>query len=382
MSKVSAKCARCNAAFEVELTPDSRAVCPHCGAALGLPGAPKPAARADPRIGTRLADFEIVESLAALGDRPGVSPAEGTRRMSAAARGAADPQQLRRPAAGVVLVLGLAAAALGAWAIFRPGPRPGARGPEPVESPPPALHPRDPFEREREATPQDRPLPRLDPPQPSTPDPPPPPRAAFQGTLRVLPDGRLDIGYDFASAAELRDWRHASGGEPSVVEGEVRFGGPGGNCLMFNAPFTGDIEIAGTWRQLQVFQRECDCSINFCNLGGERYYAASLAIYGTRIFKNNGHNEVSKKLWECVGGRSHQFRIVREGESIRVWVDGELQAEAKDAEYTSGSVGVGAWFARVAIEEIRITGRLDPGWLAQNAGARAQIEAARKAGGK
>jgi len=282
------------------------------------------------------------------------------------------PSPFPRRSACLGVLLGLLAAALAAWAVVRLSRPPEPRRPPRLQ--PPLARGRDPFEGEPEAPPRP-PLPALDQPRAT---PAPPATERFHGALRVLPDGRVELSYDFASAAELRDWRPAAGDEPSVAFGEARLGGPRGNCIMYIAPFAGDIEIAGTWRQLQALQADGDCSINFCNLGADRYYGVSLASFETKIFKNNGRNRLATQPWDCVAGRSHRFRIERLGEAIRVWVDDQLVAGATDGDYTSGSVGVGAWYSLTAIEDIRITGRLDPSWLARNPGAVAQIEAARK----
>lgn len=275
--------------------------------------------------------------------------------------------------------MGLLAALIAAWAVVHLS-RPPTDAPKGVDLAPPGPLPRDPFERDREP-PSRPPLPALDRPE-TVPAPGPSPAKTFHCALQTLPDGRVEFFYGFEAKEELRDWRHEGPGEPTLADGEVRFGGPEAACMIFTAPFVGDIEIGGTWRQIESIQPTGDCSVSFCNQGGERYYAASLATYGTRIFKNSGQKEVSKKLWECVGGKSHTFRIVREGDSIRVSVDGQLQVEAADKDYTRGAVGLGAWFARVAIEEIRITGRLDPAWLAVHPGAAKEIEGLKPGGGK
>lgn len=304
------------------------------------------------------------------------SPADATQAMPV--RVAGPRARPRRGRGRILAIAGVAAASLVAIILAS---RPG-------QPPPSVLVPEDPKPK-RVIAPRDddgephKPLKPVTetvarPTPPAKPNPPPPPpevRGPFHGALKPLPDGRVELRYDFADPAELQDWRHATGGQPSMADGEVRFGGPGGNCIMFLAPFTGDIELAGTWRVTKAFQPECDCSVNFCN-AGEHYYGVSLASYEQKIFKDNGWNRLRHRPAKCPDGVAHTFRILRVGTSIKVWVDGEFCIEANDRDYTAGSLGLGAWFTATAIEEFRITGRLDPAWLASNPAAGAQLEAA------
>ena len=345
-----------------------------------VPGASRPLCRIVHRLLRKKPDervpsaAELLEALERLEAWATASPTDATQAMAVPVR---PPRPRRRPrrrrgsglaVAGAVALA--AAIALALWSLRRPRAASldgGAAGPK---------HPAAQADPSAGKPVKPRPKAVASPP-PVQPEARPTPEAAgpLHGRVNPLPDGRVELLYDFLKPGELADWRHTSGGAPSLAGGAVNFGGPGGNSIMHTASFSGDIEISGRWRVLKSFQAECDCSVNFCN-SGERYYGVSLASHEQKIFKDNGWNRLRQRQATCPHGVSHTFRIARAGASIKVWVDGQFCLEAADRDYTSGSLGLGSWFTSAAIEEFRILGRLAPEWLAANPRAGEQLEAA------
>jgi len=198
----------------------------------------------------------------------------------------------------------------------------------------------------------------------------------FQGALRRLQDGRVELAYDWSDASQLKDWKPLGGASPAIDQGEVQFGerkGPQGIAHL--ARFVGDIDAAATFRVLDGDDPTGDCSIVICH-EGQRFYAAGVRRGRQRILKRPADTSLAWSELSCPAGVAHSLRVLRSGDSIRVWIDGKPQLEARDAEYSDGYLSLGAYLVKAGYKDVRITARLDPHWLAANPGAAKHIAAA------
>jgi len=194
----------------------------------------------------------------------------------------------------------------------------------------------------------------------------------FHGAVRLLPDGRVELRYEFANPEHLRDWPEWVKNPPKIVGGEARIGpgfGVGGANV---ATFAGDIEVEGTWCLREAVGPEASCGLNLCAPLG-RFYGIVLRAGNQKIIKDSGVNVIGWGTGQPTNGEPHAVRCVRAGKTLKVWIDGELRMDSTDPDHTRYAVGVGAWNARVGYKDMRIVGRLDPEWLEAHAGAAKQL---------
>ena len=196
----------------------------------------------------------------------------------------------------------------------------------------------------------------------------------FHGAVRRLADGRVELSHDWSNAEQLGDWTAAGDKMPSIVEGELRCGGDAGRGMVHVATFAGDIEVAGGWRLL-AGQPNGNAGATICR-AGERFYSLALRETNTRIFKRPGDRTIGLAKPKYAFRQAHTFRLVRVGDSLKAWLDGQFAIEGRDPDFTKGGVSIGAHQVVAAFRDIRILGKLDPAWLKQHPGAAAQIAAA------
>ena len=52
----------------------------------------------------------------------------------------------------------------------------------------------------------------------------------------------------------------------------------------------------------------------------------------------------------------HELRVVVEGDTFQLWVDGELQSEDVNGTYSTGKIGVWAWSTQASFDDVTVTG--------------------------
>ena len=201
--------------------------------------------------------------------------------------------------------------------------------------------------------------------------------AFFHGDLRLLPDGRVELRYDWSDAEQLRDWSTKPGMEREVVNGEARIGGvrDQGREIGSLASWDGDIDVSGACRTINTVGGEPCPKISICWTDGSGY-GINCTPQRQYVWKGAGRYEdaISKAAVPFEVGKMHTVRLLREGTQIRAWIDGTLTHEASDASHTEGAVRIDCWNALVAFRDVRVVGRLSADWLAAHPGARRQVE--------
>ncbi|MBM4039604.1 MAG: DUF1080 domain-containing protein, partial [Planctomycetes bacterium] len=197
----------------------------------------------------------------------------------------------------------------------------------------------------------------------------------FHGRLRRLPEDRVELFYDWADAEQLRDWAPVGPTALAVTDGELRFGGGGSRGAAHSASFAGDVEVEGTWCVRERLGGEASCIPSLCCSPG-RCYSLVLKVANQKIYKDRGTQVIGWGKAGCPDGEPHTFRFAREGASLKTWINGALQTNITDPDYTSGSVMLGSWNAQVGYKGVRIVGKLDTAWLAAHPDAAKRVAAA------
>jgi len=200
----------------------------------------------------------------------------------------------------------------------------------------------------------------------------------FHGGLRRLPDGRVELTYDWSDGEQLKDWQPREDTKPSMVDGELRMGARQGTLLTHRAALIGDVELGGTWCMREKLGMARSCVVGVCR-GEAGGYGFMLITVNPRIWKGRGDKPIAWGQGRYDEGQPHTFRLVRASPSVEGWIDGAVRVRAQDADYDRGAVFLSSWEAHVGYDDIRIIGRLDPKWLAQHPDAAKQIAAAPRA---
>ena len=213
-------------------------------------------------------------------------------------------------------------------------------------------------------------------PEPEPTPPPAPTLAWFHGVVCPLPDGRVELRYEWRDPRQLGDWEPRHGASPRVAEGEVQLGEQGFRSIAHKTSFIGDIELAGVWRIRKALDaRQPWCGVGLCSTPRNRYrlMLAERAQWVNR--RRPSRLRRSRSRIVCAAGQSHTFRFVRAGSALRASVNGRPAVNATDSALTNGRVDLGAQNAQVAYGKVRIVGRIDPAWLERNPEAAAQLAA-------
>ena len=215
----------------------------------------------------------------------------------------------------------------------------------------------------------------------ATPAPParPKPRvvAELHGLMHANSDGQLELYYDWSSPAQFDDWDLPEGMTPSVVEGELRFGGRRGMSLNHIVPFAGEAEVAGTWRILETHAENGHCAIGVCSAPW-RCYWLFLRDWRQTIYRMDKQPRIlGTSQARCQEGQAHTFHFARWGPTMRAWIDGKLLVRARDGQYGNGAVKLGSWRASVGIGGVWLRARPDPAWLKASPALAARIETLR-----
>ena len=222
--------------------------------------------------------------------------------------------------------------------------------------------------------------PPVGPPTDPTPAVRPPARGEpLHGALRLLPDGRVELGYDWSEPGQLRDWLPEGAAKPGLREGELQLGGADSHCVAHVAAFANDVEIAAGWR---IVRREGlgDCELAICHVGGRRY-VLHLADRCQYVGKSPGGRRLGESAARCADGQRHTLRFVRRGFSLKAWVNRKPLLESTDEELSGGTVALMAHNAVGAYRQVRIIGRLDPLWLDGHPAVVEQLAALKAAAG-
>ncbi|NQT88113.1 formylglycine-generating enzyme family protein, partial [bacterium] len=197
----------------------------------------------------------------------------------------------------------------------------------------------------------------------------------FHGAVSRLPDGRVELRYDWSDKAQLADWEPGGNTTPEIVDGEVRFGGIKGRGLKLRAVFRDRVEVSTTWTKYKRHGNGAAPSISiFRGEGGG--YGLCLNDVNPTVIKNRGTNIIARGKGSFESGKPHTCRYVRDGDSLVAYVDGKENIRLTDPDHTSGAVSIYSWSADVGFRDVRITGVLDPAWLVANPEAKKQIDAA------
>ncbi len=195
----------------------------------------------------------------------------------------------------------------------------------------------------------------------------------LHGDLRLLPDGRIELRYDWSDAEQLKDWIPGKGGELRILDGELRCGGEAASSAVHAATFTGDIELAATWRILEGDNPTGSCGLYLCRDAG-RVYAADLRLLSQRVLKRPQDASLAWSKTPCERGKPQSSRFVRSGDSLTVWINGQREIDAADPDFKGGGVAVGSYLVIGGFRDVRIVGTLAPAWLAAHPGAERQID--------
>ncbi|NQT88411.1 DUF1080 domain-containing protein, partial [bacterium] len=218
---------------------------------------------------------------------------------------------------------------------------------------------------------------------PAPPAPPGPPVkpagvSVFHGAVSRLPDGRVELRYDWSDEAQLRDWQTGAPDKRRVMPGGVRIeGGPNqSRDVGTSAPFVGDIDVTMKCRVVETHGGEACPSITICGEPGRAY---GISLTSERQYVWRGERRYENAIKTAKGpfakGEDHTVRVSREADRIRAWIDGRLTHDVTDASYAKGPVNLGSWNVTALFGDVRIVGSLDPAWLAANPEAQKQIDA-------
>ncbi|MBM4038188.1 MAG: hypothetical protein FJ290_06695 [Planctomycetes bacterium] len=198
---------------------------------------------------------------------------------------------------------------------------------------------------------------------------------ALRGDVRPLPDGRLELYYDWTDPAQLADWRVVAGPEPQVAEGELCLGSEESHTLRHAAAFLGAVEVAGTCRIREGLGVRGHVGVALCAAPWRGYWLlmrdgeqalyredASPAFLG--IYRERLRDEAD-----------HAFHFARQGNLAQAWLDRTVHLRGRDAAHHQGSVVLRAWRVRAGLRGVWLLGRPEAQWLAANPGVARQLEA-------
>ncbi len=216
-------------------------------------------------------------------------------------------------------------------------------------------------------------------PQPkAAPEPPFPPVTglnALRGDVRPLPDGRIELYYDWSDPAQLEDWRVVAGPAPQVAEGELRLGSDESHTLRHAAAFLGPVEAAGTCCIREELGVHGHVGAGLC-AGPWRGYWLLMRDGQQDVYREDGAPAFlaiqRERLRE---GAEHAFHFARQGELVQAWLDQTVQLRGRDAAHHQGSVLLRAWRVRAGLRGVWLLGRPEAEWLAGNPGVARQVEA-------
>ena len=200
---------------------------------------------------------------------------------------------------------------------------------------------------------------------------------ALRGDLRPLPDGRLELYYDWSDPAQAGDWRPVAGPEPQVAEGELRLGSAESHTLRHVAPFLGPVEVAGTCRIQEELDRHGHCGVAVCAAPSRGYWLC-VRDRQQEVYREDGQPAFLAIIEGRLRvGSDHTFHFARAGNLLRAWLDQAVQMRASDAAYHQGGVLLRAWRVRAGLRGVWLLGRVDPRWLAANPAVAGQLDALR-----
>ena len=200
---------------------------------------------------------------------------------------------------------------------------------------------------------------------------------ALRGSLRPLPDGRLELYYDWSDPAQLADWRVVGGEEPRVADGELQLAGRETHSLRHVASFVGPIEAAGTWRIHQALGDNGHCGIGLCAAPWSGYWLHLRDRLQDFYRLDSAPAFLASLRARFRDGTGHTFHFARSGSGLWAWLDRTTRLRAADAAYQQGAVLLRAWRVRAGFRGVWLLGRLDPQWLALNPKLAGQIQAIR-----
>jgi serine/threonine-protein kinase len=202
--------------------------------------------------------------------------------------------------------------------------------------------------------------------------------ALFKGAVRELPDNRVELSYDFASASQLADWRvvgavartGAVAGLSSfiVASNTVRKVTLDQSLLAHNARFKGDVSLQFN----AVIQRGAVVA-GVLTFPGERLAAVADVSSGLRVVSREAasFDVITNLSVRTTGMRAFPMTIGTEGgKLVEIVPDiGTLEAPLPRARAVC-ELGLAADRALAAFSLVRLRGVLDTNWLAA---ARAQV---------
>ncbi len=199
----------------------------------------------------------------------------------------------------------------------------------------------------------------------------------LRGAIRPLPDGRIELYYDWRDPAQLADWQALAGGPPQVADGELRLGGEESHTLRHVAPFLGAVEAGGTCRAIEALGNNGHCAVAL-HAGPWRGYWLNLRPRQQELYREDDRATVLDTTDARLrAGTPHTFHFARFGNLLRAWLDQTVAMRASDATYHQGAVLLRAWRVRAGVRGLWLLGRLDPQWLAANPKVAQQLDALR-----
>ncbi|GEM_PF-1213654 len=195
----------------------------------------------------------------------------------------------------------------------------------------------------------------------------------FKGDAKQA-GGRLEVVYDFAAEDQLADFSiTAAGAQLTAVKAErgVRLKGTG--FWYGKAQFRGNVEVEVTVRShadqgigLALHGKGSDQGyLGLPELGGGGPRFQGALILKLPIGGGNWQQALLKSgsKVDLKRDQEYLFRMLRQGADIEFFVNRAKVVDAKNAEFTSGLVGIGLVNSEATIERIRVTGEVDRTWL-------------------
>ena|GEM_PF-1031305 len=176
--------------------------------------------------------------------------------------------------------------------------------------------------------------------------------------------------YNFENPDQLNDFVIDEGDwviKDGVLEGRL----PAGEYLGLHLEYPGSkiwtdyvVEVEGTWledlgsagesAQVEIYFRYVDAQ--------NRYF-----LDANYVLSNSGLYAQVAGAWPDIGGgrqpvpgipdeEKHLYTIELEGESIKVYVDGNVMFDITDANFSEGTIGLGGYGSLVQFDNLRIDG--------------------------